>query len=182
MFKKLRPKAIVSLGSLLVILPILLLGFQNCAKFAISDSLSKLSASCSAKIQEQAPAIAKLLSASALDCESPQNYKCLVRTFSPDVENATHETTACLPGDSKTCVPTTEISFDTKSARNSKYDAGAFSPGGDYNRVEAQCSHSLRYGGAALFIGLGDDLASAFSSAKLKCLASNTSMASGGAQ
>ncbi|CAN5393053.1 hypothetical protein BH10BDE1_BH10BDE1_19280 [soil metagenome] len=182
MSKKFRPKALISLGSLFVAVPILLFGFQNCAKFAISDSLSKLSASCSAKIQEQAPAIAKLLSATALDCESPENYKCLVRTFSPNVENATHESIACLAGDSKTCVQTTAISFDTKSARNSNYDAKDFSLGGDYNRVEAQCSHTIRYAGAALFIGLGDDLESAFASAKLKCVASNTSLASGGAQ
>lgn len=182
MFRKLRPKALISLGALFLTLPILLLGFQNCAKFAISDSISKLSASCNAKIQEQAPAIAKLLSSTPLDCESSESYKCLVRTFSPDVENATHESIACLPGNSKTCVQTTEISFDTKSARNSKYDAKEFSPGGDYNRVEAQCSHSIRYGGAALFVGLGDDLASAFASAKLKCLASNNSLSSGSAQ
>jgi hypothetical protein len=176
MFRKpeLKPKAMLSLGVLLLITPVLLIAFQNCSQFSVSDAVSKLSASCSAKIQEQAPALAKLLSVTPPDCESPKNYVCLVRKFAPDIENSTGEFLKCLDADSKTCVQVTEISFDTAAARNSNYEPKEFESGGEYNRVEAQCSHKLQYARASLFVGLGDDLASAFANAKSKCLVANT--------
>lgn len=163
---------------LIVGIPMLLVGFQNCSQFTASATAAKLSASCSAKIQESANELMKgFLSASAtskvppaqlVDCESAANYSCSIRKFAAGLKDEKTDSSYCISAES--CVPVTALSFSTDAARNPD-NAKDFEPGGDYNHTEAQCSHSLRFRDVPLFVGLGDDLPTALKTAKSLCLA-----------
>lgn len=162
---------------------VLLISFQNCAKFSVSESFASLSASCTAKIQEKAPELLKAFAASDAssttpsvvrapvdpgDCDRLENYSCESREFAPGIGDSKVETAHCL-GDSS-CVRLTKMTFDTKTAMKPGEEE-FFKPGGDYNHVEARCAHHARFRDAALFTGEGDDLTSALQAAKSRCLA-----------
>lgn len=163
--------AIPAMGTTLAVSILLLLGFQNCAKFTSSETFAKLTASCTAKIQESAPALLKVLSANGpVDCLALENYACEIRRFAPDVGDGEQRTSQC---DGDSCAQLTTRTFDTKAALSSA-DRRDFEPGGEYNRTEAQCVHSARFRNTALFVGLGDDLTSALNAAKSNCLAAQS--------
>jgi hypothetical protein len=125
---------------LIVVLPILLLGYTNCGQFkSVAELASGLSSSCVAKIRETA----KVSFASTV-CEDMSAFKCDRRVFKPDANAETKTQRECVKNDSgeEACVDVTTYSFDTEGARDGA-SPGAFDQGGEYNREEVQCMNSM---------------------------------------
>jgi hypothetical protein len=109
-------------------------------------------------------------------CAKPTGYDCNLRVFSPTATNGQAEVDECahvaeLGGD--VCFKVKSFTFSTRDAsRASGVSATALQPGGEFNRLEYQCSqHDLFDGSNFLAVGEADSLKDALAQAFTKCSA-----------
>lgn len=157
---------------------LMVFGYQNCGgKFEVaSKSLSSLS--CKPALSKTALFKDLEKEIGPVNCEDVRSYSCTVRNYSPDLSYSQSDRSLCTKSSAGSCASLKVLTFDTRSAREPS-NASEFLPGGEYNHIDASCSHSLVVGGASIATGEGSDEMMALENAIASCHA--LSKASGSA-
>lgn len=146
----------------LSLLLLALLPFQNCGQPMRAFYSATSASQCLAKVKSEA---LKVSQNNFYDCESPDNYSCERRVFSPDVANNSLKRRECDDG---ICVDVETRHFNTSQAREFE-PAESFLPGAEYNRQEFRCSHRFNYQGIAVIDSEGESMSAALARVMDSC-------------
>ena len=127
--------------SIIVVVAMILIFYQNCSKDMGFNSAISTSTQCSNKIQTSN--LLKIVKANQLNCHDHSMYNCESRVFNENISNEVQTHRTCILVEANPlCAPTKIHLFNTSSARlignTSEIE---FQEGGEYNRQEASCNY-----------------------------------------